>query len=64
MIVTLILIIVILIGLLGLEKSNTIKLEDKAPENPTEKNCWMQLQNEGGKYIKIKDGKVILKVKK
>lgn len=53
----------ILIGLLGIEKSRTIKITDKAPENITPKNCWMKLQNEGAKYVKIKDGKVILKIK-
>lgn len=53
----------ILIGLLGLEKSKTIKISDNAPENVTPKNCWMKLQNEGAKYVKIKDGKVFLKIK-
>lgn len=63
MIVTLSLIILILICLLGLEKSKTIKISDRLPENPTPKNCWMKFQNEGAKYIKKKDGKIYLKIK-
>lgn len=63
MTIALILVIVILISLLGLEKSKTIKIKDSVPEDPTPKNCWLKLQNEGMKYVKIKDGKVVLKIK-
>ena len=63
MIVTLSLVIVILLGLLGLEKCKTVKISDSIPEDPSPKNCWLKLQNEGMKYIKIKDGKVFLKIK-
>lgn len=63
MIVSLILIITILLGLLLLEKTSTIKITDDIPDNPTAKNCWMKLQNEGMKYVKIKKGKIYLKIK-
>ena len=63
MIVTLSLVIVILLGLLGLEKCKTVKISDSIPEDPSPKNCWLKLQNEGMKYVKIKDGKVFLKIK-
>lgn len=63
MIVALTLIIVILLGMLVLEKLNTITISDELPENPTAKNCWMKFQNEGARYIKIKKGKIYLKIK-
>ena len=53
----------ILLGLLGLEKCKTVKISDSIPEDPSPKNCWLKLQNEGMKYVKIKDGKVFLKIK-
>ena len=42
----------------------TITIEDKQPEITSEKNNWLQLQNEGGKYVRVKDGKVYLKIVK
>lgn len=63
MLVLLTLAVIILLGLLVLEKLNTVKISDTLPDNPTPKNCWMKFQNEGAKYIKIKDGKIYLKIK-
>lgn len=57
------LIIIFLLGLLVLEKLNTVKISDDIPDNPTPKNCWLRLQNEGMKYVKIKKGKIYLKIK-
>ena len=42
----------------------TITLSDDAPENLTNKNKWLKLQNEGGKYVKVKDGKIYLRIVK
>jgi hypothetical protein len=39
-------------------------LEDDAPVEDSPKNRWLKLQNEGGKYVKIKDGKVKIKILK
>ena len=61
--ITLTLIVLILAGLLCLEKAKTVKITDEAPEDATPKNCWLKLQNEGMKYVKVKDGKVTLKIK-
>lgn len=41
-----------------------IKIEDELPSILDEKSKWLKLQNEGGKYIKEKDGKVYLKIVK
>ena len=41
-----------------------IELEDQAPKEDSPKNRWLQLQNEGGKYIKLEDGKVKVKIVK
>lgn len=41
-------------------KVKTIK--DDAPEVQNPKNNWLKLQNEGGKYVKVKDGKVFIKI--
>lgn len=42
----------------------TITLSDDAPESLTNKNKWLKLQNEGGKHVKVKDGKIYLKIVK
>ena len=39
MMVLLTLIIIFLLGLLVLEKLNTVKISDDIPDNPTSKNC-------------------------
>lgn len=61
--IILILIIILLLGVILLDSINTIKITDDIPDNPTAKNCWMKLQNEGMKYVKIKKGKIYLKIK-
>ena len=61
--IVLILIIILLLGVIALDSINTIKITDDIPDNPTVKNCWMKLQNEGMKYVKIKKGKIYLKIK-
>ena len=38
------------------------ELVDDAPVEDSPKNRWLKLQNEGGKYVKIKDGKVKIKI--
>lgn len=40
------------------------KIEDTAPKNPNPVNNWLKLQNEGGKHVKVKDGKVYIKIVK
>lgn len=41
-----------------------IELSDIAPKEDTPKNRWLQLQNEGGKYVQTENGRVKLKIVK
>ncbi len=53
----------VLIGLL-INRLRTKEISDVAPEEDSPKNRWLKLQNEGGKYVKLEDGKVKLKILK
>ena len=37
---------------------------DIAPKEDTPKNRWLQLQNEGGKYVRTENGRIKLKIVK
>lgn len=39
-----------------------IELSDVAPKDNSPKNNWLQLQNEGGKYVRIENGRIKLKI--
>ena len=54
-------IIGILIELL-INRLRTKEISDIAPEEDSPKNRWLKLQNEGGKYVKLEDGKVKLRI--
>ena len=41
-----------------------IELSDIAPKEDTPKNRWLQLQNEGGKYVRTENGRIKLKIVK
>jgi hypothetical protein len=41
-----------------------IELSDIAPKDNSPKNNWLQLQNEGGKYVRIENGRIKLKIVK
>lgn len=41
-----------------------IELTDDAPVEDSPKNRWLKLQNEGGKYVKVENGKVKIKIVK
>lgn len=45
-------------------RSKVVEISDDLPQNPRLRNCWLKLQNEGKQYLKIKDGKVYLKIVK
>lgn len=40
------------------------ELSDIAPKDLSPKNLWLQLQNEGGKYVRIENGRIKLKIVK
>lgn len=56
-------IIGVLIELL-IDKLRTKEIVDEAPMEDSPKNRWLKLQNEGGKYVRLEDGKVKLKIRK
>lgn len=62
LILNIILILIIIVMIICWPKAITIT--DELPKVDSPKNRWLQLQNEGAKYIKVKDGKVYLKIVK
>ena len=62
LICTIVLAITVIVMLIKWPKA--IKIEDELPVALDDKSKWMKLQNEGGKYIKEKDGKIYLKIVK
>lgn len=54
----------LIIVILVLTRPKVITIEDYAPKEISYKNNWLKLQNEGAKYVKVKDGKVELKIVK
>ena len=58
-------IIAILVGVITsliVNKPRIIEITDIAPKEDSLKNRWLQLQNEGGKYVQVDEGKVKLKI--
>lgn len=58
-------IIAILIGVITsliVNRPRIIEITDVAPKEDSLKNRWLQLQNEGGKYVKSENGIVKLKI--
>ena len=39
-----------------------VEISDIAPEEDSPRNRWLKLQNEGGKYVRLEDGNVKLKI--
>lgn len=60
-IVTLLLIAVII---MAVKWPKVIELSDIAPKDCSPKNRWLQLQNEGGKYVHVENGRIKLKIVK
>ena len=61
-IISVVLFIVVVIMLIKWPR--VIELSDNAPKEDSPKNRWLQLQNEGGKYVKLENGKVKIKIVK
>lgn len=40
----------------------TIEISDIAPEEDSPRNRWLKLQNEGGKYVRLENKNVKLKI--
>lgn len=43
-------------------KPKVVEISDTLPQSKRRKDCWLKLQNEGKQYLKIKDGRVYLKI--
>ena len=41
-----------------------VEISDITPKEDSPKNNWLQLQNEGGKYVRIENGRIKLKIVK
>lgn len=59
-------IVVLLIAILIMivKWPKVIELKDITPEKDSPKNRWLKFQNEGGKYVRIENGRVKLKIVK
>ena len=43
-------------------RPKVVEISDSLPQSKRRKDCWLKLQNEGKQYLKIKDGRVYLKI--
>lgn len=59
-----IIILIAIILFMAYKWPKVIELTDIAPKDNSPKNLWLQLQNEGGKYVQLENGKVKLKIVK
>ena len=67
MLVLLLIIIACLLAVivaLLLSRPKIIEISDDAPASDRSRDAWLKLQNEGKDYVKIKDGKVYLRIVK
>ena len=63
LLITIILLAIVII-VMAIKWPKVIEIEDEMPVSLDNKSKWLKLQNEGGKYIKEKDGKIYLKIVK
>lgn len=61
LLITIILLAIVII-VMAIKWPKVIEIEDEMPVSLDNKSKWLKLQNEGGKYIKEKDGKIYLKI--
>lgn len=54
--------LLVVILIMAIKWPKAIELVDTAPEKDSPKNRWLKFQNEGGKYVRLEDGKVKLKI--
>ncbi len=52
------------IGIMAIKWPSTVEISDVAPLEDSPRNRWLKLQNEGGKYVRLEDGNVKLKIVK
>lgn len=59
-----ILVLISIILIMMIKWPKTIEISDIAPKDCSSKNKWLQLQNEGGKYVRVENGRIKLKIVK
>lgn len=59
-----IILLLIVILIMAIKWPKVIELSDTAPQKDSSKNRWLQLQDEGGKYVYIENGRIKLKIVK
>ena len=61
LLITIILLAIVII-VMAIKWPKVIEIEDEITVSLDNKSKWLKLQNEGGKYINEKDGKIYLKI--
>lgn len=59
-----IVVLVIVIIFIAIKWPKIIEISDIVPLEDSPRNRWLKLQNEGGKYVRLEDGNVKLKIVK
>lgn len=59
-----IILLLIVILVMAIKWPKVIELSDTAPEKDSLKNRWLKFQNEGGKYVRLENGEVKLRIVK
>lgn len=65
--IILLLLCAILVGVIMYLLANrpqVVEISDDLPKTNKTKDYWLKLQNEGKQYVKVKDGKIYLKIVK
>ena len=57
-------VLLIVIVIMAIKWPKVIEISDVAPLEDSPRNRWLKLQNEGGKYVHLENGKVKLKIVK
>lgn len=56
--------LLVVIIIMTIKWPKVVEISDIAPKDLSPKNLWLQLQNEGGKYVRIKNERIKLKIVK
>lgn len=59
-----IMLLLVAILVMAIKWPKTIELSDIAPKEDSPKNRWLQLQNEGGRYVHLENGRIKIKIVK
>lgn len=59
-----IVVLLIIIIIMVIKWPKVIEISDAAPLEDSPRNRWLKLQNEGGKYVRLENGCVKIKIVK